>query len=187
VSSDPLESVQTAFNIGKAAFERGDYRRAIAHLEQAQALTTELGVQRSPLGGDVQVWLVTAYEAAGQQEAAIALCRLASQHPDSNTRSQAKRLLYILEAPRLQIHPEWTTQIPDLTHLTDNDGYGTRAASQLMPKTARPQPKPKPLFEQPDPVPKGVPRDNQFVGLALGVAVVVLGSLVLWATAGHPG
>ncbi len=176
VSSDSLETIQAAFMAGQAAFERGDYRRAIAQLEQAQALLEP----RSRLGGEIQIWLVTAYEAAGQQEAALTLCRAVSRHPDHNARSQAKQLLYILEAPRLQIRPEWTTQIPDLTTLTDNQGYSARGASQFAPKTGR-QEKPKTLFELPEPLPPGTPRDNRFVWLALALAILTLGSLVLWS------
>ncbi len=179
-SADQTASVLAAFERGKVAFERGDYRQSIQYLEQAQAQ----GDRRSRLGGTVQVWLVTAYEAAGQQDAAIALCRQVSRHPDHTVRTQAKRLLYILEAPRLQIRPEWTTPIPDLTNLSDNAGYGTRGASQFVPKTTRKE-KSKPLFELPEPLPPEIPRDNQFIGLALGVTVLTLGSLALWNSLGQ--
>ena len=49
----------------------------------------------------------------GQREAAIALCRQLGAHPDRTTRKQSQRVLYILEAPKLEHHPEWLTQIPD--------------------------------------------------------------------------
>jgi tetratricopeptide (TPR) repeat protein len=176
---DVARAVQAALDMGKAAFERGDYRQSIECLEQAQGL----GARRSRLGGEVQVWLVTAYEAAGKQPEAIALCREVSRHPDHTARTQAKRLLCILEAPRLQIRPEWTTPIPDLTQLPDNDGYSTRAASQFLPKTPRKEP-PKPLFELPEPLPPGIPRDNTFVWLALGLTGLTLGSLAIWNALG---
>jgi tetratricopeptide (TPR) repeat protein len=181
-TADPTAAVRAAFEIGKIAFERGDYRQSIQYLEQAQAQ----GDRRSRLGGTVQVWLVTAYEAAGQQEAAIALCREVSRHPDHTARTQAKRLLCILEAPRLQIRPEWTTPIPDLTNLSDNAGYSTRGASQFGPKTTRKE-KPKPLFELPEPLPPEIPRDNKFIWLALGLTVLTLGSLAVWNILGAPG
>jgi tetratricopeptide (TPR) repeat protein len=173
------QQIQAIFETGKSAFERGDYRCSIQFLEQAKAL----GDRRSRLGGEIRVWLVTAYEAAGQQEAAISLCREVSRHPDPTARTQAKRLLCILEAPRLKIQPEWTTPIPDLTQLPDNEGYSTRAASQFTPKTTRKE-KPKPLFELPEPLPPGIPRDNQFIWLALGFAGFTLGSLAIWNALG---
>lgn len=173
------QHLQEIFQTGQVAFERGDYRLSIQCLEQAKAL----GDRRSRLGGEIQVWLVTAYEAAGQQEAAISLCREVSRHPDPTARTQAKRLLCILEAPRLKIQPEWTTPIPDLTQLSDNEGYSTRAASQFTPKTTRKE-KPKPLFELPEPLPPEIPRDNQFIWLALGFAGLTLGSLVIWNVLG---
>lgn len=179
--SEPVsqQQIQAIFETGKLAFERGDYRHSIQYLEQAKAL----GDRRSRLGGEIRVWLVTAYEAAGQQEAAISLCREVSRHPDPTARTQAKRLLCILEAPRLKIQPEWTTPIPDLTQLPDNEGYSTRAASQFTPKTTRKE-KPKPLFELPEPLPPGIPRDNQFIWLALGFAGLTLGSLAIWNALG---
>lgn len=101
------------YRAGKAAFERGQYRQAVEQLTKASSLAGS----SSRLGGEIQLWLVTAYEAAGAQTDAIALCRSLSQHPDTQTRKQSKRLLYILEASKLNLRPEWLTQIPDLSQV----------------------------------------------------------------------
>jgi hypothetical protein len=131
------------------------------------------------LGGEIQTWLVTAYEAAGQRSEAIALCRVISRHPDLNTRKQGKRLLYILEAPKLKSRPEWLTQIPDLTNLAESDNQDRKgfSTSQRRSQPAQPTFQLEPL----DPGQVNT-EDNRFIWVALvAVMLVLLGSL-LWLT-----
>ena len=71
MSSENKEKFRIEYQAGKAAFESGDYRTAVQRLEAASAL---MG-RTSRLGGEAQMWLVTAYEAAGQKIEAIALCQ----------------------------------------------------------------------------------------------------------------
>jgi outer membrane protein assembly factor BamD (BamD/ComL family) len=80
-NSDNKEKFRIEYQAGKAAFEGGDYRTAVKHLEAASALMK----RTSRLGGEAQMWLVTAYEAAGQQAEAIALCEQLTRHPDPET------------------------------------------------------------------------------------------------------
>ena len=172
-SPDPLDVAKADYQAGKAAFERGEYRKSVQSLESANALVAPT----SRFGGEVQIWLVTAYEAFGQRSEALTLCRELSRHPDLHTRKQGRRLLYILEAPRLTTRPEWLTQIPDLTSLSGSDARDRPTAATISPA----KPSEKPAFQLEDVVdPERVNvQDNRFVWVALGVAAIVLGGL-LW-------
>ena len=170
MSSETLEIVRTEYKAGKAAFERGQYRSAVQHLEKASALVA----RNSRLGGEVQIWLVTAYEAAGRISEAIALCEQLKRHPDSETSKQARRLLYILQAPQLKRSTEWLTQIPDLGALPDNNtqthlGSGTATSKRSVQQ--RPQPEPVDITQVNT-------RDNSFIWVALIAIALTLGSLV---------
>jgi tetratricopeptide (TPR) repeat protein len=156
-----------AYAMGQAAFERGQYREATDSFQQALALSPA----NSELGGAIQIWLVTAYDAAGQREEALDLCRQLRTHGDYDTRQQSKRLLYILEAPKLQSRPEWLTQIPDLSQAEVN-------RDRQVGRTGQTQAKPSAVkgiepFEPIDPK-----ESRGFLGLALGVSALVL--LALW-------
>lgn len=173
MSSDSIDTAKADYQAGKAAFERGDYRKAVQSLESAKAAVQPM----SRLGGEVQIWLVTAYEALGQRSEALTLCREVSRHPDLQIRKQGRRLLYILEAPRLTTRPEWLTQIPDLTALSDRDGRDRTAAGTILPPK-RPE---KPAFQLETVVdPNQVnTQDNRFIWVALCAAALLLGGL-LW-------
>ena len=169
MSSENLEIVKTEYQAGKAAFERGQYRESVQHLEKAGALV----VRNSRLGGEVQIWLVTAYEAAGQTTEAIALCQQIQRHPDSETSIQARRLLYILQAPQLKRPTEWLTQIPDLGVLPDNDTQTRLGSKTKSPNNqGKQRPQPEPVF-----VTQVNTRDNQFIWAALIALGLTLGGL----------
>ncbi len=160
-----------AYTTGQAAFERGLYRDSMDWFEKALSLTSE----QSALGGAIQIWQVTAYDAAGQNEAAVTLCRKLATHPNLETRQQSKRLLYILEAPKLQTRPEWLTQIPAL----DPPSAATRRYSAVgQPGSSPSKPKePKSITAEPfEPID---PKESRgFLGIALGLSGVIL--LGLW-------
>jgi len=168
VSSD-LEIVRTEYQAGKAAFERGRYNESVQHLEKASALAA----RNSRLGGEVRMWLVIAYEAAGHISEAIALCEQLKSHPDPETSKQGKRLFYIMQAPRLKRPTEWLTQIPDLGSLPNNDSrtrLGGGTATNNQPPAQRPQ------LEPVDPTQVNT-SDNRFIWvslLALGLALAGL-------------
>lgn len=173
MSTENLESAnqaqsQAQYQAGKRAFESGEYRRSIEYLETAISLSNP----NSPLGGEMQTWLVTAYQAAGQVTEAIALCEQLGQHPDLKTRQQGSRLLYILKAPELKPRPEWLSQIPDLTALGE-DKSDLRTSRYVSPA-------PKPL-RQPDPEPLDPSqintKDNQFVWVALAGSLLIATAL----------
>jgi tetratricopeptide (TPR) repeat protein len=172
VTTDKLELVHRFYQLGKDAFERGQYRAAIEQLEKACGLVN----RASPLGGEVQMWLVTAYEAAGLREEAIALCETVSRHPDVTARKQGRRLLYILRAPRLKPRPEWITPIPDLSTLEDGSTAGQGISSYRppasRPKRSRPEPDPEPIdWSQVN------TQDNRFVWVALAAIALTVGGL----------
>lgn len=175
MSPDPLTSAQTAYQNGQASFERGDYRQAVQCLEQALA-TLDPG---SKLGGEVQIWLVMAAEAAGLRSEAIALCQKLSRHPHHDIRGQSKRLLYILEAPKLKTDPAWLTEIPDLSAVADN-GDNKWGTSKFTPGvTAKPAAeKPKfTLIEPADPS-QVKTQDPLFFWVALGIGGVIIAGLI---------
>jgi tetratricopeptide (TPR) repeat protein len=170
VTSENLELAKSQYRSGKQAFERGEYRQSVELLQTAISLANP----NSQLGGEMQTWLVTAYEAAGQTPEAIDLCEQLSKHPDLKTRQQGKRLLYILKAPKLKTRPEWLTQIPDLTSLTD--GEGNPPTARYVSPTPRSDRKPKP--EEPIDWSQVNTQDNRFVWVALAGALLTIGTLI---------
>jgi hypothetical protein len=121
----------------------------------------------------VEIWLVTAYEAAGRNQEAIDLCQELQRHPFPETSKQAKRLLYILKAPKLQRPSEWMTEIPDLGTLSDND-QKIRASSNPVKSTRQVAIEPKIIdLNQVN------TKDNRFIWVALVVIVLTL-SYLAW-------
>jgi tetratricopeptide (TPR) repeat protein len=172
VSTENLENAKAQYQVGKTAFERGSYRQAVEALEKAVSLVA----RSTRLGGEMQIWLVTAYEAAEQQSEAIELCQQLSRHPDLQTRKQSKRLLFILQAPRLKTRPEWLTQIPDLAALNDADQEiksTSQYATLQRPPHPRPQTEPEPLD-----LSQVNANDNQFIWVALVTITLTLISLL---------
>jgi len=170
MSSETLEIVKKLYQAGQAAFESGQYRQSVECLEKASAL-----VDRSTrFGGEVLIWLVTAYEAAGQRKEAIALCKQLDKHPSNEVSKQSRQLLYIMEAPQLNRRPEWLTEIPDLAAISDNEAK-TRLGNGGT--SAKPSPRPLPQPEPIDPSQINT-KDNLFIWVALIAALTVLGGLV---------
>ncbi|NET60289.1 MAG: outer membrane protein assembly factor BamD [Symploca sp. SIO2E6] len=171
MSSEDQEKFRIQYQAGKAAFEGGEYRLSVQRLEAATALVNP----NSRLGGEVQIWLVTAYKANGQTPEAITLCRRLGKHPALETRKQSKNLLYILEAPQLQRRSEWLTQIPDLAGLADSDPKARRGSSSFAIASRNPQ-----VRSETEPVdPSEINfKDNQFIWVALlAIAVTIIGMI----------
>jgi len=158
----------TRFNQGKTAFDRGQYRQSIAELEAALKLTT-IG---SKQGGEAQLWLAMAYQAAGDIEKAKELCRKLVRHPHPDCRKQSQQVLAILQAPQLVRPPEWLTSIPDLTNQEN-----TKPVSAQMRRPRRPKPEPSAIqFED---TRRMNTRDNGFILAAITFIVILLG-LTYW-------
>lgn len=173
VNSETINIVRSQFQAGKLAFERGQYRESVQYFEKASALVA----RNSRLGGEVQIWLVTALEAAGQTADAIALCEQLKRHPDLETSKQARSLLYILQAPQLKRPDQWMTQIPDLATVADNKNQ-TRLGSPTTTTKPHQQPIPEPVDLS------GVnTRDNRFIVVAL-IAIGLTVAGLIWMNYG---
>ncbi len=160
-------SYLSLYQAGKEAFERGHYRQSIEYLESARDLVNPSSSQ----GGEVQVWLVTAYQAANRLREAISLVRKLSHHPDLEVRKQSKQLLYILEAPRLKRPPEWMTEIPDLTSPDENKVSLLQAAGQSRKSSNYKQTPTQEIF-------KVTADNNSFIWVALALFVLIIGLLL---------
>jgi hypothetical protein len=165
------EKLQFNYQAGKQALERGEYARSIKYLEIAK----QLSVASSRLGGEVQILLVTAYQAAGMRTEAIALCQQLVTHPSLETRKQAKRILFIIEAPQLKRPKEWMTEIPDLTQVTESESKSKYVSSDRTQKSDT-QKKNTEIPEAID-LSQINTKDNQFIWVALLVSLVVLAGL----------
>jgi tetratricopeptide (TPR) repeat protein len=171
VSSENKEKFDIEYQAGQAAFEGGEYRLAVQRLEAACALIS----QNSRLGGEAQLWLVMAHEAAGQNNEAIALCQNLTRHPDPETSKQGKRLLYILKAPQLNRPAEWMTEIPDLGTIAESIPKDRRGTTSMATQKRQ-----RDLTElEPLDLTQVNTKDNQFIWIALLVVILTLGGL-LW-------
>jgi hypothetical protein len=172
MSDDARNQALARYARGQDAFGRGSYREAVEQLEAA----VPLAGATTPLGGEIQTWLVNAYSAVGRQADAVALCEVLSRHPDLETRKQGKNLLYILQAPQLKRPPNWMTQIPSLDGLSGEGSQGGSASAYGT--TTKAKPKPRPTADKP-PVDLSQVNtaDNGFLWVALAGVALVLGGL----------
>ena len=173
---------QECLTRGKAAFEAGLYREAIELLRQGEGVQGE--ARSMATDGELKTWLVMAYEASGDRSAALNLCRIVSRHPHGQTRDQGKRLLYILEAPKLKMKSEWLVEIPDLSHLENSDdrAWTPPPINLSPPPKLRPtQPKGYVIPEPTDPTTVNM-GDERSVFWLLGAVGAVLVGLGFYAT-----
>ncbi|MBK4729376.1 tetratricopeptide repeat protein [Oxynema sp. CENA135] len=175
MSSQTPERFRSEYQAGRYAFERGRYREAIAHLEAAR----EEVARQSRLGGEVQMWLVSAYQAAGLRQEAIALCRELSRHPSFETRKQGRRLLYILEAPELTTRPDWLVKIPDLSEMEQGESKVSQLSAEAVAK--RRPPKQQQREEPPIDWSEVNTEDNRFIWIAIAAIVLLLGIWAGWS------
>ncbi|MBD2566935.1 tetratricopeptide repeat protein [Anabaena lutea] len=170
MSTEIIEIAKSRYQAGKLAFENGKYREAVENLEKASALLA----RNTRLAGEVEIWLVTAYEAAERTEDAIALCQQLRRHPHQETKKQARQLIHILQAPKLKRPKEWMTEIPDLGAISDND---SKRLVAVKPKKSIPRQK----SAEPEYVDLSTvnTRDNSFIWVAL-IAVGLTISYLVW-------
>ncbi|RAQ43330.1 hypothetical protein B9S53_11195 [Arthrospira sp. O9.13F] len=174
MSSPELDQILHEYRSGQIAFEQGRYRQSVVHLETARDAVEA----NSGLGGEVQIWLVTAYEALGERQKAIALCQTLKFHPSLQTRKQSRRLLEILEAPKLYKGSEGLIEIPDLSNLGENaDKFPVASSSRETSAKAAPV-----KSKSPDPdidLTQVNTKDNQFLWVALIFLGLIITSLLL--------
>lgn len=173
MTAQPSERVTQAeafFVAGQLAFERGNYREAVIAFEEGNRLAGGATL----LGGSIQLWLMNAYSAAGRPEEAIALGEKLRQHPDVDVRKQSKRVLEILQAPRLNRRSDWLTPIPDLSELEESRDTDFTLRKYNPP--AKPK-RPTPVESVPEDLSQINTRDNGFLWIAIALTILTLGSL----------
>ena len=147
----------------EAALERGDYGQGLELLlplaEQHQINSAE--------GQGLRLLMITAWMGQGQDDKAIATCRLLSRCRDPKLRQQAKQLLGVLEAPSLDRPERWSMRMPQL----ELNGSGSGQTSTMRRRRSR---RPAP----PPPPPTG-PTRSPGAGFAVLVMAVLLGITLL--------
>ncbi len=143
----------------EAAISRGDYGQSLALLEPL--------AKNHPLpqaeGAKIRMLMVTAWMGQGNEQKALATCRILTRCKDPELRQNAKQLLIVLEAPSLQRPANWSIHLPNL-------------AMSATTTAARPSSARKRSLVQPPPPPTGPTRAPN-----LGFSILVL--LVLsWLT-----
>lgn len=172
MTADNSEKFHLKYQAGKEALERGQYRLSIENLTAAK----DLIAPNSRRGGEAQIWLVTAYQAANKIPEAIALCQELTTHPDSQTREQAQRILYIINAPKLERPKEWMSEIPDLGSKDPGQSRYVAAKKPTQPSSNR--------LEIEDIDPSQIEtKDNQFVWFAFILIFLIMVSLVWFGRA----
>ena len=151
----------TGLKEAEQALERGDYGQCLRLLEplaEAHPIT-------EPKGASVRMVMVTAWMGQGDEQKAIATCRLLTRCKDVDLRNRARQLLSVLEAPSLDRPARWSMQLPTLEMAPK---LGKR------PRSSRRSRKPKP----PPPPPTG-PTRGPSAGFAALVLAVLLGLTLL--------
>ena len=164
---DNREKFQQEFLAGQQALERGQYRQSIKYLEAAK----DLVAANSRQGGEAQIWLVTAYQAANRIDEAIALGEKLMTHPNLQIREQAQRIVYIMRAPKLERPKEWMSEIPDLAETERGASRYVSAKKQATKAPAEIQ------LEDLEPAPTDS-KDGQFTLFALILVALILASLI---------
>ena len=100
----------SAITKAEQALERGDYGQCLIFLEPL-ARKFPLGTQE---GAKIRMLMITAWMGQGEDQRAIATCKLLAKIKDPQIRQQAKQLISILEAPNLPRPEDWSVTIPKL-------------------------------------------------------------------------
>ncbi|QCS49474.1 tetratricopeptide repeat protein [Picosynechococcus sp. PCC 11901] len=161
-------TTQILFETGKDAFLQGEYRQSIDYFQRTVANLPPYSRE----SGEVQLWLVSAYQANNQGEKAIALCRELMTHPFASTSQRAQRQLYILEAPKLERPKEWLTEIPSLDNLDPAKSLYVEGKKKVETKEL--------AIEDFEDLSQIETQDNQFLWWALGLGLIGLTSWGIW-------
>ena len=147
----------------EAALERGDYGQSLDLLLPL----AEKHPLNSPEGPGLRLLMITAWMGQGQDDKAIATCRMLSRCRDPKFRQQAKQLLGVLEAPSLDRPERWSMRMPQL----ELNGSGSGQTSTMRRQRSR----------RPDlpPLPPTGPTRSPAAGFAVLVMAVLLGITLL--------
>ncbi|GLC37815.1 hypothetical protein PLESTB_001479500 [Pleodorina starrii] len=169
------ERLARNLELGKKAYECGEYPASVRLLEQA---VRDVGPD-TVLGGEAQLWLGLAYQACGRDQDAIAVYKeIEASHPSRKVKKQAGELRYILEAPRLELREDERVKIP----LIQSDSWRQKQRTSYTPKLSRPAASSKKnetywdrvSLDAPDPL--AMLPDRWYVRVAF--AVVLLGAII---------
>ncbi len=160
------EKFNQFYLLGKEALDKGFYRQSLDYFTQAQEFIPENTHQ----GGDLQIWLITAYQALGKDQEAIALCQKLTTHPNFTIKKQAKDLLFILQAPRLQRPKEWMSEIPDLSKVAEEKN---KFSAVTMPKKTNSKSSINSLNEHKINL-ENTSKENNFLGFALIILLLII-------------
>lgn len=119
-----IDAAREHFIAAIAMFNRGLYSRAVDLFEVA----VEKARPSSPLGGQYQLWLAQALDAAGERKAATLLLEMLQNHEDPDCRRVAAELHFIMTAPRLELEPGAFVSIPQLDERMHNSSARIVAA-----------------------------------------------------------
>ncbi len=159
-------SAEQLYQTGIADFERGNYQAAVKQLEQARTLVPA----QTSRGGEIQIWLANAYDAIGNSEQALALCRSLAKHPDQEVRKSACYVLGIISAPKLKKPEDAISAIPNLKNLDPSNNQIGGARSKPSKASDR-QDFQEETLSSPltDPT-----SNNQFLWIAMAIALISL-------------
>ncbi len=107
----------------EAALDRGEYRKCLVLLEE---LAPKYPLSQKE-GAKIRLLMVTAWMGQGDNEKAMATCRLLTKCKDNEIRQISKQILSILEAPGLDRPKNWSIQIPNLNFASEK---GSRILSK---------------------------------------------------------
>ena len=125
-------SILLVLATAEASLQRGDYGQCLSFLEPL--------VKQYPLssqeGAKIRMLMITAWMGQGDDQKAIATCRLLTKGKEPTIRQQAKQLISILEAPDLPRPGSWSISIPriDLTAERENNYLGVNKQKEKEPK-----------------------------------------------------
>ena len=98
------------FDVAEEALTRGEYSKCLEILEP---LSQKFSINDDK-GAKTRMLMVTALMGKGEEDKAIILCRLLSKCQEPISKSNAKQLLSILDAPALKRPSNWSIELPVL-------------------------------------------------------------------------
>eukprot|EP00871_Galdieria_phlegrea_P004021 jgi/Galph1/461/GphlegSOOS_G5233.1 len=177
------EKAYSLFCCGVAAFDVGRYDAAVSLFQKASVY----GKHSSRAGGQYQLWVAQALDAAGKREDAKTALQKLKHHKDIDVRKASQQLLTILTAPKLKLNSSSFLEIPVLENATGNYRKTTNGASGELLRSRLTEQVPYAFVErqpqkytlewfiqkEPNP-PMGHMNDNLMLTLAVSILIAML-------------
>jgi len=160
------------FALGRELFSRGRYAESVTHLRKAVSF---LGAG-SRVGGQIELWMAQALDAAGDKNQAKKVFAKLTMHPDNDVRRVAEELLFIINAPTLALPDDAFIKIPVGGVLDPNQGsyIGSRDTSTAPLTSREPEKYSLEWYEQREPEPPGDAKTLERFLLVSAVAMFLL-------------